>query len=85
MRHVPSFRVMVCLYVVVEIYFWFKIFETSLILFPFVSDYDKENDTMQILCKTSLKNFKPKTIILFKPQHIHHPVVRLLQDRYCKV
>ena len=46
--------------------FWFKIFQTSLVLFPFVSDYDNEYKIME----TVLKNFKPKD--KFKPQRILH-------------
>ena len=46
--------------VVVQIFPWFKFFQTSLILFSFVSDYDNEYKTKRNKNQTGLKKFKPR-------------------------
>ena len=46
-------------YVVVQIYLCFKIFQTSLISISFVSGYNNEFETMKKKFETGLKIFKP--------------------------
>ena len=53
------------IYAVVQFFFffWLKSFQTSLILFPFVSDYSNEHCPNENKNETGLKNFKLPKIL----------------------